>query len=374
MDSQHRHELKENDLANFAAGFKEWWGKYQLIVLGAAVVVAAIVLVLRLRAGAVEAAHTETWLGLNTTSEAADFQQIAASTEDATARAVANLRGANAMMQRILQPAAPGDAGLSQDEKEEMVKDARDMYQAVVDAKIHQLLTLNAKLGLAAVAETRGEWETARSIYESIEEEAGAGASHFAQQAAARQAMLPRMQEELVWAKETTTLPDNTPDVPQPLNPDDPDFIGPLLPGEDGGKAGADQGATKDAGAKVGEDDAAKSAGKDGAANDGAANDGAAKDGAAKDGAAKTVDDRSGTAKDGSEKDSAGTTTDEKSGAPKNGADTGDAKSGDAKSGDDKSGAKSGDDADQSGADDANDKSGAGTDTGADANNKSPSP
>ena len=49
------------------------------------------------------------------------------------------------------------------------------MYRAVLDETKHPLLRIKARLGLAAVAETRGQWDKAKEQYQAVQKEPGEG-------------------------------------------------------------------------------------------------------------------------------------------------------------------------------------------------------
>lgn len=134
------------------------------------------------------------------------------------------------------------DEPLTDEELTSRLHRARDLYQQVLDATdgdaARTLFSLQARLGLAAVAESLGEFDTAAALYQQIEQEAGNGFPNIAIQATKRLASLDSL-------RSVGEIPAQD-DLPRPS------VIDPLL--RDLLKAVGDEGDDDDAG----DDDAAE--------------------------------------------------------------------------------------------------------------------
>ena len=87
-------------------------------------------------------------------------------------------------------------------EPEELLKDARKMYQAVADDKnVHVVLQINGLLGLASVAEAQGDWDAADAAYDQAVTQAGTTYAVLAQQAKGRKAKLAQLKKPVHFAK-----------------------------------------------------------------------------------------------------------------------------------------------------------------------------
>ena len=172
MDPQHRHELKENDLEQFLKNLGEFWIKYgtrMLIII--AVVVVAFVAVRAVRKKAVTR-HENAWSELGGSTSPASFREVAIAYDDKTVRMLALLRGADLLLKEQLQQEAVDQA---KTEQATPLNEARQMYQQVIDEAPQVLYRLNARIGLARVAESNEKWEEAVAQYRLIIKEAGEG-------------------------------------------------------------------------------------------------------------------------------------------------------------------------------------------------------
>ncbi|NBC10184.1 MAG: tetratricopeptide repeat protein, partial [Planctomycetes bacterium] len=170
MQSEERHELKQNDLQEFLANFGEFWkqwGNSILIVITLAVIGFAGYRIYNTR---MQTRYENTWADLALTSSPASFAELGESLPYPAARAVANLNGADLYLQEATNP-SPAEAGtLSSEEK---LNRAEQLYQAALDEDVHEALRLNALVGLAEVAVARQQFDAATEQFEQIAERAG---------------------------------------------------------------------------------------------------------------------------------------------------------------------------------------------------------
>lgn len=234
MDAEHRHELKENDLAEFLANIGPWWAKYGnrllAVVLALAVGLAAIRWVQSDRATAREQA----WRDLADTTSPDGYRAVAQSHADPSVQALAYLRGADLLLARASAPrqdqaktqpapATDGSTPPAPDETDTSVdlENAALMYQQVLDnAQAHTIFKLNARLGLAAVAENRSDWSQAKRQYDEIIDEAAGGHGAIAHRARTRSAMLDQLKKPVAFRIDPAPTP--SPNVPTPSEPDNP--------------------------------------------------------------------------------------------------------------------------------------------------------
>ena len=222
MDSQHRHELQQSDLANFLTHFGEWWRKNGLRTLLILLVVVGGTFIYRMRLTRVEQAHDAAWYDLSQATSADQYRGVARSHDLPAIHAVAHLRAGDWALRKALAPdnpldavAAGGEGGVTpkpvdtaEQRRKRLLDGAEQDFQAVLDyPAAHLTLKLNAWLGLAAVAESRGEWGKANEIYDKVQAEAGAGQERISRLAAGHAAALDRVQEPVIFSPEPPELP-----------------------------------------------------------------------------------------------------------------------------------------------------------------------
>lgn len=225
MDSQHRHELKENDLVEFLTHFGQWWGKHGGKILTVVLVLAVVVTGKRWFDASTAAATEKAWRDLADTTSPEGYRSVALSHQDPAVRALAYLRGADLLLAK--SATASDDqhttndsttAGSSQD-----LDSAALMYQQVVDDQdVHPAYRLNALLGLAAVAEGRRDWDQARNLYLQVTEQATVHYGAIAERAQSRAKMLDRLKKPVVFAPDPVVIPSTSElspiDVPTDLD------------------------------------------------------------------------------------------------------------------------------------------------------------
>jgi len=214
MDSQHRHELKENDLQNAIKGAKDFWGKHQFRVLSAAVLIAGLIFFVRFQNASEIADHENTWMALNTQADPEVLKAVARDAEDPRARAVASMRVANQLLVTAMDPNAKSGEEenvkpLTDEERAEMVKQAQVYYQAAINESPSPVTKFNARLALATIAENQRKWDDAAKQYDAIVEasKASKGLRWWGQQAEMRKTQLARIGEPIIWGKEEIVVP-----------------------------------------------------------------------------------------------------------------------------------------------------------------------
>lgn len=210
MDSQHKQELKQNDLQNFVTHFGEWWGKHQTKVLLIAIVAAVSILGVRWMKASAAAKHDATYYDLNISTSPADFKAIAADAGSDSIRAIAALRAGDLLLQEATIPSTDANEDVTPKQREAKLEEANNLYKQVVSLDQNSLLTLNARMGMASVAESLGKWEDAAKVYESVKAEAAESNPIFAQRATAKLALIDRVKTSPTFAPE-----------PKPTKPDD---------------------------------------------------------------------------------------------------------------------------------------------------------
>ena len=306
MDSEHRHELKESDLANFLAAAKTWWGKHQTKVLLLAIVLAAAILYIRYSRASARNAHESKWVELNREMSPDALAKISESSTDPVIRTLAALRAGDELLNKAIKPTGQGEEPVTDAQRATALDQAEALFSSVVKNAPNKDYAINAQFRLATIAEQRGKWDEARQLYQAIQKDAGEGYEAFAARAAGLEKAIARAKTVPVFGPEPKPVV-----TPDPTNPDptktDPTKTDPtkIDPSKD---APAKDGATKTDPTKdstPAKDAATKDAApKDGATKDAATKDAATKDGApAKDAAPKTEPTKDAApAKDAAEK------------------------------------------------------------------------
>jgi hypothetical protein len=201
MDSQHRHELEQNDLAEFIVHFREWWVQHGLkTLLMILVVVVALFAWQRYKVGQINR-HNERWLEMSQASSPAAYHELAKLYDDAGYTALAHLRAGDVALRKVVGGDNPlaaygipsQEPVLTDEEKADLLDGAEQDYNAVIGMSgADQMIRLNAMLGLAAVYETKQQWDDARGLYDQILENAGDDYATIAATARARRAALER--------------------------------------------------------------------------------------------------------------------------------------------------------------------------------------
>jgi len=210
MDPKHREELEHNDLAHFLTHFKEWWDKYQNPVLIAVLLVVGSFSIYTIITNNRAAARNAAWSDLANSTSPEALASVAATHDQPAVRNLAALRAADKLLQRVITGGQPNpadqqgaDPAVVQNDSDPVadLREAGRLYQQVIaDGDAHAVYHLNARLGLGAVAEAQQEWATAREQYQTILDTAGDHQPAIRGQAKTRLALLPRLEQPLVYA------------------------------------------------------------------------------------------------------------------------------------------------------------------------------
>jgi hypothetical protein len=201
MKAERRHELQTNTLAQALAGAPAWWQKYggRVLFLLIAAVLAVILIRFRVSSGraAEQAAQQNLAVARTLIDELDNFNQLRGQPDQMTiiredaSRALESATGgsdtpatqAEVLVARgdlywtlasIPKPPAstqPSATQPAQPERspEQLIDEAARAYQAVLDQFGNEKhAAVAARMGLAAIAENRGNWDVAREHYEAV--------------------------------------------------------------------------------------------------------------------------------------------------------------------------------------------------------------
>jgi predicted negative regulator of RcsB-dependent stress response len=212
MDSEHRHELKQNDLQEFLTHFKDFWAKWGNTITVVVLVVVIAVTGYRFIKDRHMSARERALSELATLTTPTALMDLARSTDDEVVRARAYLKGGDLILHRLAMPVseragADGPAAKPMDaaERDRHLAEAASMYGQVAAKPPHQIYGIAARLGLGAVAESQGKWDDAAAAYEQVASDAAANFPALAGQARMRLAMLERLRVPVVFAPEPAT-------------------------------------------------------------------------------------------------------------------------------------------------------------------------
>lgn len=211
MDAEHRHELKESDLANFLAKSGSLWKRHGLKTMIVVLVALLAVLIARASHQRKLALHDQTWSDLGTKTAPNDFLEMALQFEDPTAHALAYLSGASAFNARAALPDTTGDDGAH---REQSLEQASHMVERLLTSDgVPDLIHLNGLLLGAAIEENRGNFDDAAARYEQVlAHEAIANEPAIAERARFRLAFIPTLQTPQPFGAEP--VQDSAPAVP----------------------------------------------------------------------------------------------------------------------------------------------------------------
>lgn len=214
MDAKERHELKDNDLAEFLQNFGEFWNKHGNGISVAILVVLVAWIGLRFYNNMQATSHENAWADLASTTTPSGYRERAREDSGFGAiQEIALLRGAEQYHQQAIKldsentTPAPGMMTF-----EDSLKNAESMYQQVLDSKSDPVFLANAAVGLANVAETKGDFDAANKYWtraEKIANDAHLGA--IAAQAKIRLGMLDELKQPIVFGTRDDSA-DVTPD------------------------------------------------------------------------------------------------------------------------------------------------------------------
>lgn len=210
MDSEHRHELKENDLEHFLSNFGEWWKKYGSTLLLWVLLIALVIVGFNLYGNVRSSSHDAAWDDLALTTNPETYPLVAEDHRNKTVKVLANLWGADAQLQQALTTAQADGAG---DNPIGPLAQAEGLYKEVLALTDEPLYRANAYLGLASVAESKGQFDEAGKFYDQAIATAGERYAALKMRAEQRKVMLNRIAEPVTFGR-TSLLPPEPPAAP----------------------------------------------------------------------------------------------------------------------------------------------------------------
>lgn len=203
MDSEHRHELKENELAEFFRNFGQFWQKWGNSLLLVVLVVLVAVVAVQMITGYRYRQQEQNWANLEFEQSPAGLASVAESVDDPVVRALAHLRAGDRLLRAEIEVGAAEELAMGGGDnaaaRQRTLHEAATHYEAVREmAALAPIYKVNALLGLAAVAESQRQWELAGQRYEQTIAEAQAiDQPALVQQAQQRAAALDRLREPM---------------------------------------------------------------------------------------------------------------------------------------------------------------------------------
>jgi hypothetical protein len=208
-------DLKENDIARFLTNLKKAWDQYGNYVLMVALLIALVWAGINLMKRNASSAHESDWQSLNDASNIFEFKKVAREAGSPVVKALALIRGASQILDKVKAPPAGQDAKpQTPQEIEQDLKDAEHLYkQALEISGLHSVYLFHAHMGLGAVAESRMDLKTAGEQYKKAQDALGQQYKQLAYRAGHRIKWLDRLKIPVVIA------PDAAPDPTASMRP-----------------------------------------------------------------------------------------------------------------------------------------------------------
>ncbi len=207
MDAKERHELKDNDLYDFLQNFGTFWNKHGNSVSIVILLAVASMFGYRYYQSYSASKHEVSWSDLASTTTPQSYRERAQDNPGHPAIPyLARLYGAEAYHKQAIEyeaENATADSGMMK--PEESLDAAESMYKQVLESDAPVVYKANAALGLANVAETRGDFDAAKTYWEQAEKIAtDAKLQAIASQAKVRLGMLGELARPIVFAKSSS--------------------------------------------------------------------------------------------------------------------------------------------------------------------------
>lgn len=187
-------EHDQSDIASFFEGFTAFWNKHGTWIVGTVAVAAIIFAGYNLITKRAQAAQENAWLELYGSSTPESLRLVAETYKDPAVRALASLRAGDLLVAQAAAPEADADPEL-------LLNDAQEMYSNALDIASDTIYKLNALEGLASVAESRHDVETAKTYYQQMLDEAGDMYPSWVERTERRMELLPELAEPVVFAE-----------------------------------------------------------------------------------------------------------------------------------------------------------------------------
>ncbi|WP_428386263.1 hypothetical protein [Mucisphaera sp.] len=139
----------------------------------------------------------DAWGRLATATSPASFRNVAEDHADRDVAPLASLYAADLLMAEVNGLRQADEAGA---DVEGSLAEAGRLYQQALDSSEHPLVEINARLGLASVAESRQAWDEAVRQYEAVKTLAGERFPFLTTMAEQRLAVVPQLREGVVIA------------------------------------------------------------------------------------------------------------------------------------------------------------------------------
>jgi len=220
MDAKERHELKDNDLAEFLQNFGDFWGKNGNWIMIVVMLGLAGYVGMRWYRNEQVKGHEDAWSDLAIRSTPNGFRDSAEEADAHPAvQAQALLRGAWLFHEQALTLEAESsgeDTGVMS--AKESLSNATAMYKRLLDSDHLPVFRANAALGLANVAETQRDFEAAKGYWTQAKQIAQeAKLNSIATQAQVRLDLIDSLTEPIVLAdtpQDEAVIPESAPDSP----------------------------------------------------------------------------------------------------------------------------------------------------------------
>lgn len=176
MKSEQRHQLEQNDLADWVQSTTGWLRPYVPYLVGSVVVVVAVALIYQYRSGAAEQLQREAWTEFFDANDPAQLEVLVRRYPDSVVVPYAQLRLADFRFEK-------GKALLTQDHDKALIEldGAIDLYEELAGTN-HPDVSRPAALGKALALETRGSRRKAVEALRGIASQyAGTSAALIAQ-------------------------------------------------------------------------------------------------------------------------------------------------------------------------------------------------
>ena len=228
METPPHHDVETNDLQEFRENFGQFWNRYGSPLLLAVLLVLVVIVGYRFWNSRQATQRNAAWADLSMTTSAEGYRALASEYDVGAVPALATLRGADLFLQQAVNPpdpqptteTTPGEeqpaVAASQMSPEEALETAAAMYRELLEQDTQPIYRIHALMGLANVAETRREWDQARTYWEQALKLSEGQYSFITALVQRRLSLLPRIQEPVVYGPATPEAPAPTAQQPQP--------------------------------------------------------------------------------------------------------------------------------------------------------------
>lgn len=206
------------------SGLLLWWQQNRKWVTFVLVVLLATVLGWKWRTASARKTLDRNWQQFMDSSSPERMLATADVAQDAGLAGLSNLAllaGADLWTEKAALAKDGAGADSMGKSRAQMLDEAQRTYQRVLDdPEVTLPFKLNAMMGLAAIAENRREWDTARQWYRKVQDQAGDLYPAHRNQAQMRTSQLDSLSKRLVFAPEAAAPPTISPSPPPTGLPD----------------------------------------------------------------------------------------------------------------------------------------------------------